>query len=80
MDEEKIQMLMDGTFKVLSRHIKFRQLYIISIIFDGRCICFNADQDILVVQRRNWFHYVECQTLLLDYDGLPESTENYFIE
>lgn len=36
-DEEKIQMLMDGTFKVLPRHIKFRQLYIISIIFDGRC-------------------------------------------
>lgn len=32
-----IHMLMDGTFKVLPRHIKFRQLYIISIIFEERC-------------------------------------------
>lgn len=33
----EIRMLMDGTFKVLPRHIKFRQLYIISIIIDERC-------------------------------------------
>lgn len=32
-----VHMLMDGTFKVLPRHIKFRQLYIISIIFEDRC-------------------------------------------
>lgn len=32
-----IHMLMDGTFKVLPRHIKFRQLYIISIMYEDRC-------------------------------------------
>lgn len=32
-----IRMLMDGTFKVLPSHIKFRQLYIINIIIDERC-------------------------------------------
>lgn len=32
-----IYMLMDGTFKVLPHHIKFHQLYIISLIYDGRC-------------------------------------------
>lgn len=35
--KKDIQMLMDGTFKVLPKHIKFRQLYIVSIIFEGRC-------------------------------------------
>lgn len=35
--KENIQLLMDGTFKVLPRRPKFRQLYIISLIFDGRC-------------------------------------------
>lgn len=35
--KKDVHMLMDGTFKVLPRHIKFRQLYIISIIYKERC-------------------------------------------
>lgn len=35
--KDNIHMLMDGTFKVLPNHIKFRQLYIISIIYENRC-------------------------------------------
>lgn len=31
-----LEILMDGTFKILPRHMKFSQLYIISFIFKGR--------------------------------------------
>lgn len=32
-----IEILMDGTFKILPRHIKFSQLYIINFMFEERC-------------------------------------------
>lgn len=35
-----IEFLMDGTFKVLPRHIKFCQLYIISFAFEDQCYPF----------------------------------------
>lgn len=33
---EKIELLMDGTFKVLPRHIKFCQFYVISFMYEER--------------------------------------------
>lgn len=35
-----IEILMDGTFKILPRHMKFAQLYIMSFIFKGRAYPF----------------------------------------
>lgn len=35
--ETDVTLLMDGTFRAIPRHLKFRQLYIINVIIKGRC-------------------------------------------
>lgn len=34
---KEVTLLMDGTFRSVPRHLKFRQLYIINVIIRGRC-------------------------------------------
>lgn len=48
-EQEIIEILMDGTFKILPRHLKLSQLYIISFIYKGRsypfCFVFMEKRD-----------------------------------
>lgn len=37
LQEGNVTLLMDGTFKAIPRHLKFRQLYIINVIIRGKC-------------------------------------------
>lgn len=49
----KIILLMDGTFKVLPHHLKFRQLYIISIVFKGQ----SYPLGFIFTERKNFITY-----------------------
>lgn len=61
-----IELLMDGTFKILPRHIKFAQLYIMSFIYRDRSYPFafvfmekrdSASYDILFTKFKSYFSF-----------------------
>lgn len=51
---EKVTLLMDGTFKALPLHMKFCQLYIISVIQKGRCY----PLAFILMERRDYKSYM----------------------
>lgn len=70
---EVIELLMDGTFKVLPRHIQFCQLYIMSFMYEERCYPFafvfmekrNADAYDLLFQKLVEMITPECAAKVL---------------
>lgn len=81
-----IEILMDGTFKILPTHMKFSQLYIMSFIHEGRCYPFGY----VFMEKRNsesynclfenlkelWGENVTCKVtkIMTDYEKAVRSS------